>query len=75
MTSITLPNVWGSGLANYGRQTPEEMIRQIRAYAKFQADIMTQILTAADEDFQIETYVGVHVKNKCEYLQKSRFTT
>jgi hypothetical protein len=76
MTSIHLPGLAsGSGLADWGRQDAATMIAQIRRYALQQKEWAEAILAAADEDFMVNTYVGVHVQRNREIIQKGRPTT
>ena len=72
MTSIELPGLFGSGLAEWGRKTPAEMIERYRSYAQSQIDLYAAILAAPDEDYRIETYRGVHVQRDTEVLQEGR---
>lgn len=71
-TDIRVPGVFGSGLADYGRKTPQEMIRQIREYALTQKQLYDIILLTKDEDFQVETYIGSLAHNNKEVLQEGR---
>lgn len=72
LTSITLPGLPnGTGYAEWGRKTAPEMVAIIRTQAERMKADAEAILAAADEDFQIETYLGVHVKNKREVIQQS----
>lgn len=72
MTGIELPGnkSAGPGLAEWGRKTPEEMIRRYRAYAAAQLAEAQAILSAPDEAFRVETYTGVHVQRNKEVLQE-----
>ena len=72
MTSIALPGVYGSGIAERGRKTPAEMIQRYRAYAESQRDLYAAILNSFDADYRIITYVGVHVTRNKEVLQEGR---
>jgi hypothetical protein len=67
LTAISLPRV--SGIADRGLKTPEEMIKQMRQYADALRKEVAQIDAAKDEDFLIETYVGVHVRKNLKVLQ------
>lgn len=73
-TSIDLPNCFGSGLAEYGRKTPAEMIAAIRSYAEHKKAVAEAILAADDNDFYIATYEGVHVRRNREIIQNGRAT-
>lgn len=70
MTSIYLPNMTGSGISEYGRKTPQEMIEVLRDYAKYQKEQAEIILSAKDIEFRVETYLGVYVRKKVEVLQE-----
>ncbi|GEL47793.1 hypothetical protein CHO01_29090 [Cellulomonas hominis] len=73
MTGITLPGLPpGAGLADYGRKSPQEMITQLRAHATVEARNALAILAAAEEDFRVETYTGVHVRRDRQVLQPGR---
>ena len=72
MTSIDLPGVSGSGLADWGRLTADEMIGQIRRKAACDKRIADAILAAPDEAFQVETYLGPWVQRKREVIQEGR---
>ena len=72
LTSINLPGVFGSGLADWGRKTPAEMIAKLRAKATEDKAVADAVLAASDGDFHVQTYVGVHVERKKEVLQEGR---
>lgn len=72
LTSISLPGLFGSGLAEYGRKSPGEMVAAVRKYAAAQHALYGAILAAEDADFRIETYVGVLVQRNSEVLQDGR---
>lgn len=72
MTSIRLPNSGDTGCADWGRKTKDEMIAMYRLYAQNQYDWSKRVLSALDEEFQIETYVGVHVQKNREIIQEGR---
>ena len=72
MTAIDLPGTWGSGVAEYGRQSVPAMIAIIRLRAERQKADAEAILAAADGDFRVRTYVGVLAMNKMEVLQRGR---
>lgn len=71
MTDIVLRGS-GAGLADWGRKTPDEMIEQIRAYARRQKAEAEAVLSASDEDFRVTTYTGVHVQRNREVLQEGK---
>ncbi|MFG1429365.1 hypothetical protein [Roseixanthobacter glucoisosaccharinicivorans] len=73
MTSIHLPGSRGSGgYAEYGRCEPAEMISVIRARAAHMKEEAERILSAPDDAFRVETYVGVHVQRRREILQEGK---
>lgn len=72
MTSIVLPGVHGSGYADWGRKTPKEMIDRLRRIATEDKQTAEKILAAKDDDFLVETYLGVHARRKREILQKGK---
>jgi len=59
----------GCSLADYGRRTPSEMIGQVRDMARSDLKRSQEILAAADDEFRVETYTGVHVRRNVEILQ------
>jgi hypothetical protein len=71
MTSISLPGCVGSGLADWGRKTPAEMIAQYRAYARHLREHADAVLAAPDDAFRVETYVGEYKRHRREVLQES----
>lgn len=73
MTAVYLPGIpSGTGLANYGRKTPAEMIEAYRAHAEHAKEWAEKVLAASDDDFCVETYLGPLIRDKCEVLQKGR---
>jgi hypothetical protein len=73
MTAIHLPSIGrGAGRAEYGRISAGEMIAIIRRSAEIQKAEAEAILAADDADFQIETYVGLHVRRKRVVIQQAR---
>lgn len=73
MTDVYLPGLpGGSGRAEYGLKSPAEMIAILRADAEREKRNAEAILAARDEDFTVETYVGVFVKRKRQILQEGR---
>lgn len=71
-TSIFIPGSKWNGLADWGRVTPEEMIKQARAYGRHLREQADAIEAAVDADFQVETYLGQHVRRNREVLQAGR---
>lgn len=57
-TSITL--LKDPGIADYGKRTRDEMIKQYREYAGLMKARADMILTAADTDFIVEQSAGIH---------------
>jgi hypothetical protein len=73
MTDIHLPGLpCGTGIAEWDRVDAPEMIRRYRAYAAHQKAWADAVLNADDADFQIETYVGVHVQGSRQIIQASQ---
>lgn len=72
MTSVSLLGSGEPGIADWGRKTSEEMIRQYRKYAEMQKLYADRVLAARDEDFRVETYRGVNVKDAIEVLQDGK---
>lgn len=72
MTSIDIPGSKNSGIADFGRLTAENMIRQFREYAQRQKEAAEEILAAADDDFRVETYTGVYVQRNREVIQPGK---
>lgn len=75
LTEITLPCSNFSGLMDYGRKTPEEMIAFVRKYVreqKEQADKMAEMINdAPDSAFQINVVRGPYVRHLIKELQHS----
>lgn len=70
MTSIHLPSLGpGGGWAEYGRKTRAEMIHRYRRMAEIQKEEAERILAAADEDFEVATYLGKIVERKRELIE------
>lgn len=70
MTSVTVRVAgFGSGVAEYGRRTRVEMISMLRKKAARDKREAEQILAAADEDFIVETYVGVYAHKNLEVVE------
>lgn len=72
MTSIHLPGVSGGGYADYGRKTVPEMIKLIRDHAEEMQKQAQAILEAKDDDFHIDTYLGVYARRNRVVLQIGR---
>lgn len=72
LTSIRLLTHRFAGWAEWGRKTPAEMIAAIRSHAQHQLAEAQAVLAAADEDFYIDTYRGVHVQRDREVLQEGK---
>lgn len=70
MTSAHLPGVRGAAIADWGRRDPVEMIEYLRTYARQQMEWAQKVLSAADAEFRVETYTGVHVQRNREVLQE-----
>lgn len=69
-TAIWLPSLgMGSGLALHDRISAEFCIKQLRDHAHLLKEQAEAILSARDEDFHVETYIGVHVRKKREVIQ------
>ena len=62
MTSVVVPGSGHPGFADYGRQDPAAMIARLREMARSERDAAQRVLDAADEDFVVEIYTGVHVQ-------------
>lgn len=72
ITSIHLRGSTHSGMAESGRKSAEEMIRELRDFARRQKQAAEEVLTASDEDFRVETYVGVFRQRNKEIIQSGR---
>lgn len=71
MTSITVLGAKRmAGVADYGMQTPEAMVRQIRAWADHMRAQVAAIDETADHEFHVETYVGVLAQRNRKILQQ-----
>jgi hypothetical protein len=75
MMTICLPGVFGSGIADWGKKTVPEMIAMLRKYAEHEKGVAEAILAASDEQFLVETYIGVHVMRNKVVLQVSALKT
>ena len=72
MTCARLPGVQGSGWADYGRLPPDAIIKQARLHAAYMKSIADAVLSAPDDAFLVETYVGSHVRKDLEIIQPGR---
>jgi hypothetical protein len=73
MTSVELPELGGQyGWAEWGRKPVLEMITMLREKASRDKAAAEAILAASDEDFHVETYVGVHVQRNRTVLQPGK---
>jgi hypothetical protein len=72
LTRITLPEQknW-SGILDWGRLTPDEMIRQARSYAAHLRAQADAIDAATDSEFEVVVVKGARVQRHQETLQKS----
>lgn len=69
MTAVTVKGVpAGFGIAEYGRRPRSEMIETLRRVARRDLEAAQAILSAPDEAFIVETYVGVNVQRKREIV-------
>jgi|HubBroStandDraft_4_1064222.scaffolds.fasta_scaffold00045_45 hypothetical protein len=69
MTAINLPGRFGSGYADWGRKTVQEMVALLRDRAELMKRDAEAILAAKDSDFYVCTYRGVNVRRDLEVLQ------
>lgn len=72
MTAIHLPGTPHAGYADYGRKTAAEIIKDLRAYAQKELEKATAILNAKDEDFCVETFIGLYARKKYEIIQPGK---
>lgn len=73
LTSIYLPELGrGNGLAEWGRLSPDQMIKSIRERAEREKKIAETILAANPDEFRIETYVGPCVMKNLAVLQDGK---
>lgn len=70
MTQIHLPNST-AGIAEWGEQSADTMIRKMREYAAYLRAEAEAVENAADHEFQIQSYTGVHVQRKRREIQLS----
>lgn len=70
LTAITIPG--SAGLADHGRQSVPAMIASIRSHAEHMRKEADVILSAADADFHVETYVGAYARRNIFVLQQGR---
>lgn len=64
-----------AGLADWGRKTVPEMIIQYRQFAERQKASAEAILSASDDDFRVETYLGPNAQRQREILQEGAALT
>lgn len=62
-----------TGYRLYGRQTKEEMVQAIRAYADRMRQEVAAIDAVADDQFHIFTHTGSVVVRKVEIIQKGLY--
>lgn len=74
MTSISLPGVdnWIGGFAEWGSVSKDAMIAAHRMRAEKARRDAQAILDAADEDFLIATYRGVHAHRDYTIIQRGK---
>lgn len=72
LTEIHLPGCDHSGIAEWGRRSKDEMLKQIRKHAETMKRQAEALLSAHDDDFTITTYLGVIVQRNREVIQKGR---
>lgn len=70
LTRITLRG-W-SGLLDWGKKTPEEMIHQARKHAEYLRAEAAKIDAAADADFKIDVVKGSMVQHHIKTLQEGK---
>jgi hypothetical protein len=70
MTSIDLPGVQGSAIADWGQKPISAMIKLIRAKARHDKEIADAVLAAPDRAFRVETHRGIHVRRGLVVLQQ-----
>jgi hypothetical protein len=70
LTSISLQGY--AIIADWGLRTPEEMIKIARDYAASLRKQAEQIEAASNQDFTVETYIGVNVMKNRKILQKGK---
>lgn len=70
-TEIHLPNALGAGIGEWGELDAATAIERLRAYGKHLRAQADAIDGAADHEFQIQSYVGVHVQRKRREIQRS----
>ena len=70
-TEIYIPHQYGKGLSEWGEKSAEEMIFEIRKYAKSLRDHADLIDNTPDHEFQIESFNGKYARKKLKVIQKS----
>lgn len=71
-TAIALRGAGDGGWAEWGDKTVPEMIAIFREYHKHRLEVAQRILAAADDEFYIHSYVGMHVQRNRKVLQEGR---
>lgn len=73
LTEIHLPKSlpFSPGIAEWGEVDVATMIEKLRARAAYLRAEAEAIEAAADHEFQVSTYVGVHVQRNRRELQRS----
>ena len=71
MTEIHLPGRDGLGLGEWDEQPADVMIKKLREYAAHLRAQAEQVEAAADHEFQIHSYTGVHVQRNRREIQLS----
>jgi hypothetical protein len=71
-TIAKLKGIIGSGLAELGRLSPEDMIKKYKEYASYQVELYSKVLNTPDEDIHVETYVGTLAQKKREIIQEGK---
>lgn len=73
MTSITLGRDSAfNGVAEWGECSIKHMVEVARKHSKWLRAQADAIDAAADSDFHVETYRGVHVQRNLKVLQEGR---
>lgn len=67
-TSVDVPGAGHEGFMEAGRVAPAEMIAALREIARQDRDAAQAVLDAADDDFVVKTFRGVHVQRDSEVL-------
>lgn len=72
LTAIHLPGCDHPGFADRGRLDPAELIARFREQARRELADARAVLDAADEDFQVTTYVGPYAMRNHRVLQPGK---